>query len=105
MVFTPLVLRLAVRTGAVDAGRALRRVHAGEIPRLGGVAIVAAFYMPLIALLFTEASVGRQFMANRQLVVGLLGGGLVIATLGVWDDIRVRLLCSSWRSRARWRWS
>jgi UDP-GlcNAc:undecaprenyl-phosphate GlcNAc-1-phosphate transferase len=84
---TPLVRRLAIRLGALDAGGG-RKVHAGSIPRLGGLAIVLGFYAPLTGLLFLDAGINRHFLADQRKVVGLFVGGLIIAGLGLYDDFR-----------------
>ena len=89
LVLTPLVWRIAIRVGAMDRSGALhRKGHAGDIPRLGGVAIICAFYAPLVGLLLVESDVGQRFLNNPLLAYGMLGGGLVIAGLGILDDVR-----------------
>ena len=47
-ILTPLVRRLAHRFGALDHARSSRKIHGKPIPRLGGIAIVIAFYAPLV---------------------------------------------------------
>jgi UDP-GlcNAc:undecaprenyl-phosphate GlcNAc-1-phosphate transferase len=86
---TPVVLFFARRSGLVDAaGISHRKVHAEDIPRLGGIAIVIAFYVPLIGLMAYETFIGNMVVGNQQIVTALLGGGLVIALLGLYDDLR-----------------
>ncbi|HSZ83452.1 MAG TPA: MraY family glycosyltransferase [Polyangia bacterium] len=87
-ILTPLVRRLAHRFGALDHAWSSRKIHSRPIPRLGGVAIVVAFYVPLVALLLFHSDVGRMFVAERNYVVGLFVGGLAIALLGVYDDLK-----------------
>ncbi len=84
---TPLVRWAARRAGVVDTPGG-RRVHTRVIPRLGGVAVVVGFYAPLIALAFTQSDVAEMFFADPSRLVGLLVGGVMIASLGAWDDIR-----------------
>lgn len=89
LVLTPVVLRFAHRMEMVDAATAShRKIHSGAIPRLGGVAIVVSFYVPLVGLLFYSTRVGDAVWRDLDLVKGLLGGGLVIALLGLYDDLR-----------------
>jgi UDP-GlcNAc:undecaprenyl-phosphate GlcNAc-1-phosphate transferase len=83
----PFAKWVARRVGAVDVGGG-RRVHAGAIPRLGGIAVVLGFFIPLGALFFTESYVASIFYEQPQRIIGLMGGGLIIALLGAWDDIR-----------------
>ena len=52
LLFTPIVIRLAFRTGALDAPDA-RKVHKKPIPRIGGLAIYAAFMVSMLLLLET----------------------------------------------------
>jgi UDP-GlcNAc:undecaprenyl-phosphate GlcNAc-1-phosphate transferase len=85
---TPLVRRLAHRFGALDHARSSRKIHGHPIPRLGGIAIVIAFYAPMVALFLFHGGVGLLFLSDRQHVIGLFGGGLAIAALGLFDDLR-----------------
>lgn len=87
-VLTLVVRNRALRYGWVDQARSSRKIHSKPIPRLGGVAIVLAFFAPLVALLLVDSSVGRTYAANPDLIVALFGGGLLIAALGLWDDFK-----------------
>jgi UDP-GlcNAc:undecaprenyl-phosphate/decaprenyl-phosphate GlcNAc-1-phosphate transferase len=87
-ILTPLVRRLAHRFGFLDHARSSRKIHGQPIPRLGGIAIVIAFYAPLVGLLLFHSDVGRMFVAERDHVIGLFAGGLAIALLGLYDDLR-----------------
>jgi UDP-GlcNAc:undecaprenyl-phosphate GlcNAc-1-phosphate transferase len=86
---TPAMIALATRNGVVDdAAASHRKVHAAEIPRLGGVAIVLAFYAPFLGLWAYSTKVGDAVLRDAHITAGLLGGGLVIAALGLYDDLR-----------------
>jgi UDP-GlcNAc:undecaprenyl-phosphate GlcNAc-1-phosphate transferase len=85
---TPLVRDLALRRGVLDHALSSRKVHGRPVPRVGGIAIVLAFYAPLVALLFVDSEVGRRFWAQGERAVGLFAGGLAVAALGVYDDLR-----------------
>ena len=85
---TPFVRRLAHRFGVLDHARSSRKIHGQPIPRLGGIAIVVAFYVPLTALFLFHSSVGGFFLAERDHAIGLFVGGLAIALLGLYDDLR-----------------
>ncbi|HVX96945.1 MAG TPA: MraY family glycosyltransferase [Polyangia bacterium] len=87
-ILTPIVRRFAHRIGALDHAFSSRKIHARPIPRLGGVAIVLAFYAPLVGLLFFHAGVNEIFLAERDKVIGFFAGGLAIALLGVYDDLK-----------------
>ena len=93
---TPLVRRLAIDIGAVDAPGE-RRVHIKAIPRLGGIAIVLAFFAPLLALFGVETQVAQAFFAEPLRIVGLVVGGTIVCGLGIFDDIRgVRAWTKLW---------
>jgi UDP-GlcNAc:undecaprenyl-phosphate GlcNAc-1-phosphate transferase len=85
---TPLVRSAARRWGFLDHALSSRKVHGKPVPRLGGVAIVAAFFAPLVALYFVDSEVGRRFWSDPAPALGLFAGGLLIAVLGVFDDLR-----------------
>jgi UDP-GlcNAc:undecaprenyl-phosphate GlcNAc-1-phosphate transferase len=85
---TPLVRAFAHSNGLLDAAVGSRKIHGKPIPRLGGIAIVAGFYAPLCAVLFYTTGMGTLLFADRARAVGLLGGGLAIAALGLVDDVR-----------------
>jgi len=87
-ILTPLVRRLAYRFGALDHALSSRKIHGRPIPRLGGIAIVIAFYVPLIGLILFHTEVGRMFLEERKYVIGLFAGGGCIALLGLYDDLR-----------------
>ena len=74
-ILTPLVKKLAERTGFVDIPKDERRMHQKPIPTIGGLAIFAAFV--IAALLFGEMD--RQF-------AGMLIGSLIIVVMGLLDD-------------------
>lgn len=82
---TPRVKDLAIKLGALDAPDE-RKVHTRPIPRMGGLAIYAAFVLAVLA----SMHISREIM-------GLLVGGTVILIVGIIDDLkplpaRVKLL-------------
>ncbi len=85
---TPLVRRLAHRFGALDHALSARKIHGQAVPRLGGVAIVIAFYIPLLGLLLAQSGVGEFLKHEENFALGLFLGGILIAGLGVFDDLR-----------------
>jgi UDP-GlcNAc:undecaprenyl-phosphate GlcNAc-1-phosphate transferase len=87
-ILTPLVRWFALRIGAFDEPDA-RRVHQRRIPRLGGIAVVAAFFTSLLVLFGLEqSSLGRLLLSKPVLVGGLFVGGVGAALLGAVDDLR-----------------
>lgn len=84
---TPLVRATALRMGLFDAV-SLRKVHTAPIPRLGGVAIVVAFYAPFLGLALYRNGAHELLYADKMRVAGFALGGVLIALLGLYDDIR-----------------
>jgi UDP-GlcNAc:undecaprenyl-phosphate GlcNAc-1-phosphate transferase len=85
--FTPIVRRLALRLGAVSSPGG-RNVNARSVPRLGGIAIALSSVCTLLTLLRTESGVGLQIQTDAVRLLGLLGGALIVFTVGVLDDTR-----------------
>lgn len=73
---TPIVKRIAFKVKAIDKPEK-RKVHIKDMPRLGGLAICVAFWIAVIA----TQEVTRP-------IAGLLGGGMIICLVGIWDDIK-----------------
>jgi len=84
---TPLVRALAFRLGAVSHPGG-RHVHHKAVPRLGGIAIFAAFLMPIGALLFVDSSVAQIVRDQGWKAASLLAGATALTALGVADDTR-----------------
>ena len=85
-VLTPWVARWAVRLGAVDEPND-RRVHAGRIPSLGGLAVFAAFLGALGLGLVVDRLVLEVFWGEPWPWGWLLGGAVVVVACGVADDV------------------
>lgn len=87
---TPLVRWAALRLGLVDRPGEERRVHKIPVPRLGGLAMYAAFAVGIFIMLAAGVQNGQtgngRFEASRILVT-LLGAGLITLVMAV-DDIR-----------------
>jgi UDP-GlcNAc:undecaprenyl-phosphate GlcNAc-1-phosphate transferase len=86
-VLTPVSRWLSLRFGAVDLPDQ-RKVHRSSMPRMGGVAIVIAFIVPIAGLFVFNAEQARTWFAAGWQVEALIGGGLAIAILGAVDDIK-----------------
>lgn len=87
-ILTLVVRNRAYAHGWFDQARSSRNIHAHPVPRLGGLAIVGGFFAPLVALAVVDSGVGTHFYMQEKLVVGLFAGGLSIAALGLYDDLR-----------------
>src|SRR5947208_10551178 len=78
LLLTPLVARLAPLVGGVDDKHDRPRVHGDRpIPRIGGLAIVIGIAVPMAVFIKPE---GRY--------LGILLGTLMVAALGLIDDIK-----------------
>ena len=73
---TPPVRVLAYKLGAIDVPKDDRRMHKKPTPRMGGVAIFAAFAIAI--LLFCNVDTK---------IVGLLAGAALMVIIGMLDDI------------------
>jgi UDP-GlcNAc:undecaprenyl-phosphate GlcNAc-1-phosphate transferase len=93
---TPWVIRLALRVGAVDRP-ANRKIHLRVVPTLGGMALFAGMWIPLVLLLLYDNAVARNVMANGQKLLLILLGGLAMVAIGILDDVR--------GVRARWKFA
>lgn len=87
LLLTPVVRWSAFRFGLVDEGTEARKVHTRPIPRLGGIAIVIAYFMPVIGLLFIENRISDAYWTDMYRVVGLIGGAGLVVALGLADDL------------------
>jgi len=85
---TPLVRNFAIARRWFDYGLEARKVHGRPIPRLGGVAIVLGFYAPLLGMLLYPTGMSGHFYADAHRPFALMTGGLAIAALGLYDDLR-----------------
>ena len=84
---TPLVARLARARKLVDHTDA-RKVHSGDIPRIGGVAIIGAMVAIMIAVITVDSGVGRSFDAIRGRIIAMLAAAGFVASVGLIDDVR-----------------
>lgn len=76
-IITPLVIKLAVKIGALDVPKDNRRVHKTPVPLMGGLAIYMGFILTVII-----------FMPMTKQIIGLLAGSTFITISGLVDDIR-----------------
>lgn len=77
LIGTPWVIKLAKSYGIMDVPGDARRIHTKPVARMGGLAIYAAFVIPLVLLLHV----------SRPLL-GLLGGVTILMLVGLVDDRR-----------------
>lgn len=81
---TPVARRVAIRFGVMDSP-AERKIHEDPVPYLGGLAIIIAFAASMVG-----GALVRNVLTESVLQIAvLLGGGLLLAFMGLWDDLRV----------------
>lgn len=87
---TPLVRRLAIRRGWLDRPGEERRVHKVAVPRLGGVAIFAAFAVGvLLTFVFNIRGerIGNDRYESSRVLLMLLGAGVMAFVMAI-DDVK-----------------
>ena len=98
---TPSAESLALRLHALDLPLERRRVHDRPVPRLGGLAILASLFVPLLA-----------FTAPGAALAGVMRGAVLIALMGTADacfslkaplELAAQMIAAllAWRAGAR----
>jgi UDP-N-acetylmuramyl pentapeptide phosphotransferase/UDP-N-acetylglucosamine-1-phosphate transferase len=91
LVLTPLVRRWAIGRGWVDRPGEERRVHQRAVPRLGGLAMFAAFAVGVLLTFVLPAirqgKSGNELYEVSRVLLMLLGAAIITAVMAV-DDIR-----------------
>ena len=84
---TPLARWLSFRWGAVSSPGG-RHIHGQAIARLGGLGIFAAFTVTVISLVASGFADSILEPAQLRLGLGLLIGGSVMFSVGLYDDLK-----------------
>ncbi len=84
----PFVREYAILNGVIDDDSDVRKVHNGCIPRLGGVGIYLAFYLPFLGFLFYRNRISDFLFSDIRQFLGLLICSTLILGLGIYDDIK-----------------
>jgi UDP-GlcNAc:undecaprenyl-phosphate GlcNAc-1-phosphate transferase len=83
---TPLIMRLAMRVGAVDRPDAGRKRHARPTPLLGGLAVFAGITVALVVALVAGWLPAEHIEGKH--VAGIILAMALLAFGGAWDDVR-----------------
>jgi UDP-GlcNAc:undecaprenyl-phosphate GlcNAc-1-phosphate transferase len=88
---TPLVRQYSLKNKIVDQPGG-RRINQEPIPRMGGVAIVASFWLIVLVINIMWPDLlnltGEKILGLDRNLFGVLLGSLVLVSAGVLDDIR-----------------
>ncbi|HZK19113.1 MAG TPA: MraY family glycosyltransferase [Treponemataceae bacterium] len=79
-VIVPVVIKICNKFNIFDTAGG-RKIHKGNIPRMGGIGFVLSFLIVSIVYVFTKE------VTNMQRLLPLLSGGLIIFCFGILDDI------------------
>ena len=82
------VRNIAVANQWVCAAQSDRHLHIAPMPRVGGAAIVVTFFSVTGVLALLARLIGPQFGFSPRNWLGLLGPGLLIFAVGLYDDFR-----------------
>ena len=88
---TPLTIKLAKKVGAVDSPKDERRINKLEMPRLGGLAVIAGFIVSVVYLLITmniEGTANYGIEDCYRKLIGFALGGIIICSICFVDDIK-----------------
>ncbi|MBI5583992.1 MAG: undecaprenyl/decaprenyl-phosphate alpha-N-acetylglucosaminyl 1-phosphate transferase [Deltaproteobacteria bacterium] len=86
IILTPWARNLGIRFGILDRPNR-RKVHQVEIPRSGGLAILAATILPFLGFLFYGNLLLEQIRLFWQPLTGLILGSLLVFGVGFLDDL------------------
>ena len=88
VLLTPLIRRWCQQKHILDFPVSPRKIHTIPVPRLGGVAIYLAFFIPLALLFFDNGVVSQLFSQNLNVFLSLFLTSTLVFAIGVYDDIR-----------------
>ena len=88
LVMTRVAIVVAFRWGILDRPDGFRKLHRSPIPRLGGLGIFVAVWIPVLILLWRPdlTLVADVLFWHHRAVAGLFMGSLVALLVGLWDD-------------------
>jgi UDP-GlcNAc:undecaprenyl-phosphate GlcNAc-1-phosphate transferase len=87
LLLTPVVRHFSHRWGLVDQPDHGRKLHTSPIPRLGGVAILAAYLLAFAALLLSPLQAVHLIKDGLPLAFRLAPAVAIIFFTGIFDDI------------------
>ncbi|MBN1804568.1 MAG: undecaprenyl/decaprenyl-phosphate alpha-N-acetylglucosaminyl 1-phosphate transferase [Sedimentisphaerales bacterium] len=94
VLITPVVIAVARYLKIYDS-QTSRKVHAGQIPRIGGVAIFISSVLLVVIELFLDTATGERFRQIQTQFIALLCASTFIFLVGLADDL--------WKVRVRYK--
>ncbi|GAK51902.1 UDP-N-acetylmuramyl pentapeptide phosphotransferase/UDP-N-acetylglucosamine-1-phosphate [Candidatus Moduliflexus flocculans] len=88
VILTPIIRRICRKRNLYDLPNDERRIHTIPIPRLGGIAIYAAFFGTLFIGLFSPGALHELFAYHGKTLFSLFISSSIVFGIGVYDDIR-----------------
>ena len=88
---TPHTIKLAKKVGAVDTPQDARRINKITMPRLGGLAVIAGFFVSIIYLLIVmtvENKIDLYQDGYIDKIIGFVLGALIIGITCFIDDVK-----------------
>lgn len=88
---TPHTIKLAKKIGAVDTPKDARRINRITMPRLGGLAVIAGFFVSVIYLLIVmsiEKNIDLTQENYIQKLIGFCIGAIIIGVTCFIDDVK-----------------
>ncbi len=86
-ILTPFTIRLAYKIGALDVPKDPRKIHKKPMPRIGGLAFIAGFFIST-ALIFLCCEIDKTINFTDVNLFGFFAGAVIIAITGLIDDIK-----------------
>ena len=87
-ILTPFSIRLAYKLGAVDVPKDERRAHSKPMPRIGGLAFIAGFFIATL-IMFLLCNIDKTVNFKDINVWGFYLGAIIISVVGLLDDINI----------------
>ncbi|MBD3306526.1 undecaprenyl/decaprenyl-phosphate alpha-N-acetylglucosaminyl 1-phosphate transferase [candidate division KSB3 bacterium] len=88
VVCTPIIRRTCERRAVLDFPTLSRKIHTNPVPRLGGIAIYLAFFLPLFAIFLIDGRISALFARRLDILLSLFFTSTLVFAIGVYDDIR-----------------
>lgn len=87
-VLTPIIRKNCQQKHILDFPTAPRKIHCVPIPRLGGIAIYLAFFLPLLAVFFSDSVAPELFTQHIDMLASVFATSTLVFAIGVYDDVR-----------------